>query len=121
MQTRARTRRSIGIAPLLLVAGLLVSAAAASATHLRTQSAGGASARWSSQAHHSVYLFDAASGMLKGRVGDFEHVIHHLVLSRDGRFLAATLGGGDGVRVIDTERMREIAADRDYGKSSFGA
>ena len=83
--------------------------------------AGGWDARWTSQQRHSVYLFDTASGALKARVGDFENVIYDLAFSPDGRFLAATLGVGNGLRVIDTERMSEVAADRDYGDSSYGA
>ena len=85
----------------------------------RLVAAGGWDARWTSQQRHSVYLFDAATGALKARVGDFEDVIHHLAFSPDGRFLAATLGAGKGLRVIDTERMSEVAADRDYGDDSL--
>ena len=51
-------------------------------------------------AAHSVYLFDAASGALTGRVGTFEDVvINHLAFSPDGRYLAATLGA-TGIRHI---------------------
>ena len=83
--------------------------------------AGGYDARWTSQQRTSVYLFDTASGALKARVGNFEEVIHHLAFSSDGRFLAAMLRAGNGLRVIDTERMSEAAADRDYGDNSYGA
>ena len=69
----------------------------------------------------SVYLFETASGAMKARVGDFEELIAHLAFSPDGRFLAAMLLAGKGLRVIDTERMREVAADRDYGNGSLGA
>jgi WD40 repeat protein len=82
--------------------------------------AGGWDARRTSQKRHSVYLFDTASGALKARVGNFEEVIHHLAFSSDGRFLAATLAAG-GLRVIDTERISEVAADRDYGDASYAA
>ena len=44
-------------------------------------------------------------------------MISHLAFSPDGRFLAAALSGGNGLRVIDTERMSQVAADRDYGDS----
>ncbi|MGP0092645.1 MAG: tetratricopeptide repeat protein [Xanthobacteraceae bacterium] len=87
----------------------------------RLVAAGGWDARASSQPGHAVYLFDAATGALKARVGGFESVIFHLTFSPDGHFLAATLGGGKGLRVIDTERMSEVAADRDYGERSSGA
>src|ERR1700674_5525250 len=82
--------------------------------------AGGWDGRWESQQRHSVYLFDAATGALKARVGDFENSIYHLAFSPDGRFLAATLGKR-GLRVIDTGIMREVAADQDYDGDSYGA
>jgi WD40 repeat protein len=86
----------------------------------RLVAAGGYDARWTSQQRHSVYLFDTASGALKARVGNFEDVIHHLAFSPNGRFLAAMLHAGNGLRVIDTERLSEVAADRDYGDVSYG-
>src|SRR5438105_166254 len=52
---------------------------------------------------------------LKATVAAFENVILHLAFSRDGRSLAAVLSQGKGLRVIDVERLTEIAADRDYG------
>jgi WD40 repeat protein len=82
---------------------------------------GGYDARASSQQRSSVYLSDAVSGAPKARVGNFETSIKHLTFSPNGRFLAVMLGGGLGLRVIDTERMREIASDRDYGDHSYGA
>ncbi|MGP0088635.1 MAG: WD40 repeat domain-containing protein, partial [Xanthobacteraceae bacterium] len=86
----------------------------------RLVAAGGYDARWPNQQRMSVYLFDAATGALRARVGDFESAIFHLAFSADGRFLAATLGN-KGLRVIDTEQMREVAADRDYASDSYGA
>jgi hypothetical protein len=83
--------------------------------------AGGWDARWATEKTMSVYLFDAASGALKARIGAFEQVINHLAFSPDGRWLAATLGHGKGVRLIDAGRMAEAAADRDYGDQSYGA
>jgi WD40 repeat protein len=82
--------------------------------------ASGLDVRWSSRQRTSVYLFDAATGELKARVGEFESLINHLTFSVDGRFLAVTLRKG-GLRVIDTEHMNEVAADRDYGGGAYGA
>jgi hypothetical protein len=83
--------------------------------------AGGWDARWPSQQRHGVYLFDAATGALKARAGSFENAIHHLTFSPDGALLAVTLGASQGLRIVDTERMHEVAADRDYGGDSDGA
>jgi hypothetical protein len=75
--------------------------------------------RNSGEPRTSVELFDATTGALKARVGEFESLIDHLAFSADGRFLAVTLGKG-GLRVIETEHMREVAADRDYRGGSYG-
>ncbi|UYO54586.1 caspase family protein [Rhodopseudomonas palustris] len=69
----------------------------------------------------SVYLFDAATGALTARIGAFENVIGHLAFSPDGRHLAAALGGGQGLRVIDVASRMDVAEDTDYRDSSYGA
>ena len=87
----------------------------------RLVAAAGWDARSRITGKHSVYLFDAQTGALKGRVGEFDSVIDHLAFSADGRFLAAMLGQGRGLRVIDVTRMEVIATDTDYGYDSYGA
>jgi len=67
----------------------------------------------------SVYLFDAESGAMTGRLPGLPNVIHHLAFSRGGKRLAAGLGGG-GVRVWEMADGREILADRDYGADVYG-
>ena len=49
---------------------------------------------------HNIYLFDR-SGALKQRLSGLPDVILHLAYSKDGRHLAATLGGKNGIRVFD--------------------
>ena len=46
-----------------------------------------------------VYIFQASAAVVIGRLGPLGNVINHLAVSSDGRYLAATLGGGQGVRV----------------------
>jgi len=71
---------------------------------------------------HWVYIFDAASGKLLRRLGQLKNVIYHLTFSPDGRYLAATLGGGRGMRVWDSSTWRLLASDKDYNKAdSYGA
>ncbi|MGB0086004.1 MAG: hypothetical protein WBP94_11605, partial [Rhodomicrobiaceae bacterium] len=71
---------------------------------------------------HWVYLFDAASGKMLRRLGQLKNVIYHLTYSPDGRYLAATLGGGQGMRVWDTSNWRLVAQDGDYSNvDSYGA
>ena len=70
---------------------------------------------------HSIYLFDRESGRLIRRLGGLPNVVYHLVYSPDGRYLAATLGGKNGVRVFSTAAYAPAGEDRDYGDSSYGA
>jgi len=86
----------------------------------RLVAAGGSDARWPSQKSHGVHLFDPDSGALKAWVGAFEEVINDLAFSPDGQFLAAMLGGGKGLRVVDVEAAKIVAEDRRYGDDSYG-
>jgi hypothetical protein len=95
--------------------------AAAISPNGRFVAAGGWDAHYDVDAKNAVSIFDAASGALIARVGAFENVILHLAFSRDGRWLAATLFGGAGLRVIDATTWREIAADKDYAGNSYAA
>jgi WD40 repeat protein len=70
----------------------------------------------------SIYLFDRATGTITGRIKDLPNVINHLSFSPDGRFLAAALGAGNGVRVFKASRGWELTGeDRDYGSDSYWA
>ncbi|NKB64562.1 MAG: hypothetical protein GKR95_21385 [Gammaproteobacteria bacterium] len=48
-------------------------------------------------------------------------MIFDLSFSRGGRYLAATLGGGNGIRVFDMQNNLEVFQDRDYGNDSYGS
>ena len=49
-------------------------------------------------------------------------VTHFLTFSPDGRYLAATLGGGQGLRVFDRDKdWSEVFRDDQYGDDSYGA
>ncbi|MGO9171268.1 MAG: TIR domain-containing protein [Rhodomicrobium sp.] len=84
--------------------------------------AGGWDASWSIDKTMSVYIFEAATGRLATRLGRLGSAIPHLAFSPDGRRLAATLGGGEGLRLWETGSWRPLAEDKDYGgKQSYGA
>ena len=69
-----------------------------------------------------VYIFDAVTGRLAKRLGGLGNVIYHLAFSPDGSRLAATLGGGKGMRLWETGSWRLLAEDKEYGgKDSYGA
>jgi WD40 repeat protein len=77
---------------------------------------------WNRTDDHRVYIFDATSGRLLRRLDKFGSPIQHLVFSADGKFLAATLHGGEGMRVWETTSWSLVGQDRDYGgEPSYGA
>lgn len=69
----------------------------------------------------SIYLFDRADGRMTRRIGNLPNVVFHLAFAPDGKRLAATLFGGNGVRVFDISDGRQTGADSDYGSHSYGA
>lgn len=73
---------------------------------------------------HPIYIFDRESGNLVRRIADdIQQVTYFLTFSPDGRYLAATLGGGDtgGLRIFDqSKNWSEVFRD-DYRDESYGA
>ena len=72
---------------------------------------------------HPIYIFDRESGNLVRRIaGDLPEVTFFLTFSPDGRYLAATLGGGHGLRVFDrNKKWSEAFRDDHYAGDSYGA
>jgi WD40 repeat protein len=84
--------------------------------------AGGWDAHYAVDKTLGVYIFEAGTGRLAARLGPLRNVINHLTFSPDGSRLAATLFGGEGMRLWETAGWRLIAEDKDYGgKGSFDA
>jgi WD40 repeat protein len=83
--------------------------------------AGGWDAIFATKQYHSVNIFETATGRLVTRLGHLGNVIDHLAFSPDGTRLAATLSGGQGMRLWNTEDWHQIAEDKDYsGGNSYG-
>lgn len=70
---------------------------------------------------HAIYIFDRQSGRLEHRIKDLPNVIYHLTYSTDGRYLAAMIWGGNGLRVYETSRYGERAKDSDYDDDAYWA
>jgi WD40 repeat protein len=70
-----------------------------------------------------IYVFDRESGNLIRRIhGGLPDVTFFLTFSTDGRYLAATLAGGNGLRVFDRDKdWSEVFRDDRYGDNSYGA
>ncbi len=83
--------------------------------------AGGLDAHFSIDETGAAYIFEAATGQLVTRLRRLSEVINHLAFSPDGSRLAATLGGGEGMRLWETGGGL-LAEDKDYGgKDGYGA
>ena len=86
--------------------------------------AAGGWTRWSeADPQEQIYLFDRASGEMVARLQGLPNAVNHLTFSPDGRYLAAMLGGANGLRVYAHEAggWAETASDPDYGDHSYGA
>jgi WD40 repeat protein len=68
---------------------------------------------------YSIYLFRMETGVLFKRITGIPNVIFHLAFSKNGRWLAAAIGGPNGISIYDTETWSLKANDQDYGDSSF--
>jgi len=70
----------------------------------------------------NIYLFDRKTGALVKRIDGLSDVVLRLVFSPGGRYLAATLGSGYGLRGYDRDAdWAETARDTEYGDSIYGA
>ena len=68
---------------------------------------------------HTIYLFDRITGDMTGRITGLPNVINHLAFSPDGRWLAATLGGSNGIRIYRTSDFSLAAEDKEYSSRSY--
>jgi WD40 repeat protein len=64
---------------------------------------------------YSIYLFDRASGKMVKRCAGLAGSPVCLAYSRDGRYLAVTQSGKNGVRVYATADYSLVKEDKDYG------
>ncbi|CAN5465308.1 hypothetical protein BH11PSE11_BH11PSE11_04110 [soil metagenome] len=78
---------------------------------------------WS--ASNDVYVFQRTSGQLIHRVTGLPNVITHLAFSPNGRLLAVSMFGKNGIRLFASndgwQSSREAALDSEYGSESYGA
>ncbi|MES0338088.1 MAG: hypothetical protein SFH39_17230 [Candidatus Magnetobacterium sp. LHC-1] len=85
----------------------------------KTIACGGQTA-WQWDGKASIYLFDRHSGGLINRISGLPEVIYHLTYSKDGKYLAAALWGGNGIRVFSARDYSQVAEDKNYGSDSYG-
>ena len=69
---------------------------------------------------HPIYLFERMTGKMIGRIVGPTNISLGLAFSHDGRYIAATLGGSEGVRVYDRDSgWTEVFRDADYEDRAF--
>lgn len=67
-------------------------------------------------AKRNIFIFAWKTGRVAARISDLPGVVSSLEFSPDGRFLAAALGKGHGIRVYATENnsFAQVAEDTDF-------
>jgi WD40 repeat protein len=78
--------------------------------------------RWTTDAREElIYLFETRTGKMTARIPGLPTATHSLAFSSDGRYLAAGLGGRNGLRVYDRDRQwTEAFRDTDYSDAIYG-
>jgi WD40 repeat protein len=71
-------------------------------------------------ANFPIYIFDRDSGAIRRWIPGLPEVTNHLAYSKDGRYLAAALGGRDGIRIFEAAGYSEVARDVEYGDNCYG-
>jgi hypothetical protein len=59
--------------------------------------------------NYPIYIFDRESGAIRRTVSRIPYVVHRLAYTKDGRYLAAALGGRNGMRIFETAGYTEVA------------
>jgi WD40 repeat protein len=84
--------------------------------------AAGGWTRTTDERDFAIYLFNRQSGEMFRRISGLPCVINHLVFSTNGRYLAAVLGCGQGLRLYDRDnKWSEVFHDVNYDLDSHGA
>lgn len=75
---------------------------------------------WDKLNDNSIFFFDTRTGFLKKRIGNIINVINDLEYSPDGNYVAAALGGANGVRVFNARTYELTASLEGYEGNCYG-
>lgn len=68
----------------------------------------------------SIYIFDRASGEMTKRIAGIAEAVQILRYSPDGKYLAAGLGGKNGLVILRVSDGTVAASDKEYDADCFG-
>jgi WD40 repeat protein len=74
---------------------------------------------WAWDKEAAIYLFDRASGRLLCRLPGLPSTVNDLAFSPDGRWLAVSLNGANGIRIFEATRGEETGRDAAYSDASY--
>ena len=69
-------------------------------------------------AEYPIYVFDRETGTIRQTISGLPNVTNHLAYAKDGRYLAAALGG-KGIRIYKADGYSEVARDEGFGQRSY--
>lgn len=69
---------------------------------------------------YSVYIFDLKTDSLTKKINNLPNVINELTYSKDGKYLAVGIWGGNGIKIYDADNYKLIFDDKNYGDSVYG-
>lgn len=69
---------------------------------------------------YSLYVFDTETGAVVHRIPHMLQITNTLAWSPDGKFVAAIMGDGHGLRVYRTADWSEAAKDADFADDAYG-
>ena len=75
---------------------------------------------WNWDRTHSIYVMARSTGRLVRRITGLPNVLFDLAWSGDGRYLAVSMWGTNGVRVYETRGWSLVGQDRDYQSNCYG-
>lgn len=67
---------------------------------------------------YSLYVFDVAQRVLKARISSLPAAVNYLKYSADGKYFAAALASGYGIRIWDSQSGKPVGQDSEYGERS---
>ncbi|MEO1258084.1 MAG: caspase family protein [Bacteroidota bacterium] len=76
---------------------------------------------WSKSLNHDIYIFDIQSAEIIHRISKLPNVVQDLEYAPSGRYLAATLGTNNGIRIYRSKTYNLYKTDSDYEDNTNNA